>query len=144
MERAPEEILAKWDEDSLSHKILRKAETAIDLAMKTVGMRGHDPDAAYEQEERAYERGVRHGRRMAPKMTNGDEEGVIKRWHLVLAVLGVAVPAVGSAWLLSLQITSQFSSQATQIAGIREHQKEQDERTTRIEQQLQQIPHDRR
>jgi hypothetical protein len=98
--------------------------------------------------ENDLERGIRIGRSMAPRFSNGDSDGdkgdSIKRWHLVLAVVavvvGVAGPVIGAAWSLSMQI----SSQSAMISNIRDHQREQDERATRVEQQLQQLSRDRR
>lgn len=101
-----------------------------------------DPERVADYElENDLERGIRIGRGMAPRSyNNGGDEGSIKRWHLLLAVVGVVLPIIGAAWSLSMQI----SAQSAMITNIRDHQREQDERATRVEQQLQQLARDRR
>ncbi len=76
----------------------------------------------------------------------GDEDKAIKRWHLGIAVVTLMFLVIGAAWRLSEQMTSQIGevkqAQASQTAttqDIREHQREQDDRSTRIEQELQLI-----
>jgi hypothetical protein len=109
----------------------------IRLAMGMLPERGPED---YEAEN-DLERGIRIGRGMAPRSYNngGDDEG-IKRWHLFVAVLGIVVPIIGAAWSVSMQI----SAQSAMISNIRDHQREQDERATRVEQQLNQLARDRR
>lgn len=107
------------------------------LGMTSMPERGPEDYA----KENDLERGIRIGRSFVPRSyNNGDDEGSIKRWHLVLAVLGVVIPITGAAWSLSMQI----SAQSAMISSIRDHQREQDERATRVEQQLQQLSRDRR
>jgi hypothetical protein len=98
-ERKPDEIRKTWNEDSLAHQVLRKANQAIDVAMKSVGMRGHDPDAAYEQEESAYQRGLRDGRRMGSSNMGGVNN---TRSKLMDAVIWVILAL--SAWTLKATI----------------------------------------
>jgi hypothetical protein len=77
-----------------------------------------------------------------PSIQNGDtggEDRIIKRWHLALVAATLMVIILGSAWRLSEQMSAQFATQSVQISDVREHQREQDDRSTRIEQQLQQL-----
>jgi hypothetical protein len=79
---------------------------------------------------------------LRPSNQNGDsggEDRIIKRWHLAMVAVGVMIIVIGSAWRLSEQMSSQFATQSVQISDVREHQREQDDRSTRIEQQLQQL-----
>lgn len=78
-------------------------------------------------------------RRKPVQFNNGDDGSNTRKWHLTLASASVILAVVGTAWKLSDQISSQFATQAVRIEAIREHQREQDDRTTRIEQQLQQL-----
>lgn len=125
-----------WSLHGMSHRILEALGIVQDKALSLAERGPQD----YE-EENDLERGIRIGRGMVPRSyKNGDDDEGIKRWHLVLAVLGVVIPIIGAAWSLSMQI----SAQSAMISGIRDHQRDQDERATRVEQQLQQLSRDRR
>jgi hypothetical protein len=65
-------VTEEFKEDGRIHRYIR---ATIDAAVKTMkSIRGHDPDAAYEQENAAYERGRRAGRREATTNNNGGGE----------------------------------------------------------------------
>lgn len=72
-----------------------------------------------------------------------DEDRLIKRWHLGLALVSLMFLVIGAAWQLSDQMTKQIGAvQASQAAektatqDIRENLRDTNERVTRIEQQF--------
>ncbi len=75
-----------------------RIRAAIDSTLKTIGMRGTDPDAVYEGgQEDAYERGLRAGRRMMAQYRNGDGEGnwkTLALWALG-ALQGICIIILG-------------------------------------------------
>lgn len=113
----------------------------ITMSIRNDKDRGPDPDVPLlgdEDIDRIVRLAMKYGNR--PSYSNGGDESGISRWHLVIAVIGVIIPVIGAAWGLSMQI----SAQSAMISNIRDHQREQDERATRVEQQLQQLARDRR
>ena len=119
------------------------------------GERGPDPDVDPSVEVmRDLTRAIVGLRRLGPQNgDSGNDDREIKRWHLVLTVIGLMFVVIGAAWSLSEQFDAQSrhlseeigkiqatqASQTTSIENISEHQREQDERTTRIEDQLRQL-----
>lgn len=124
-----------WRTHAMVHGVL---EIVSRLAGKVRSLAERGPGDF--EEERGYERGFTAGRKQARKYNNGDDESGIRRWHLVLAVVSVVIPIMTGAWTLSMQI----SAQSAMISTIRDHQRAQDERATRVEQQIQQLTRDRR
>lgn len=107
-----------------------------------------DPEDVLKEFMRNMNRVMNHNQR--PNIYNGDsgggggsEESLIKRWHLALAIVGLMGLVIAGTWELSTQmdhdiglVQSAQAAQAIATQDIREHQRETDERITRIEQQL--------
>lgn len=124
--------------DGAAHQL---RDWAADKLLSNSAIRGPDPDYDPTDEIlRDLTRAITNLRQ--PSNQNGDsggEDRVIKRWHLAVVAATLMIIVIGSAWRLSEQMSAQFATQSVQISDIREHQREQDDRSTRIEQQLQQL-----
>jgi cell division protein FtsB len=128
--------------DGAAHEL---RETLNDLktwaAGKLASRPGRGPDPDYDPTDDILRHLAKIIANQRPANQNGDggEDRIIKRWHLALVAATLMVIIIGSAWRLSEQMSAQFATQSVQISDVREHQREQDDRSTRIEQQLQQL-----
>lgn len=129
--------------DGVAHElkeVLTELKGWAGKMLSKVPTRGPDPD--YDATDQILRDLTKAITNLRPSNQNGDsggEDRVIKRWHLAIVAATLTVIVIGSAWRLSAQMSSQFATQSVQISDIREHQREQDDRSTRIEQQLQEL-----
>lgn len=137
------------DEDAVSragkmafvvHGRVEQMQAQFDeLKSKMSNERGPDPDYDNTNEILSQlHRAIINLKR--PVINNGDGgEANVRKWHLTFAAASIAFVVIGTAWKLSEQMSTQFATQAVRIEAIREHQREQDDRATRIEQRLQEL-----
>jgi hypothetical protein len=136
------EIQQLWDR-TVVH--IRQAMEVLHNAMKVE--RGPDPDFDPSvQVMQDLTRAILGLRRLRGHQNGDGDEKLIKRWHLIATVVTLLFTVIGAAWRLSEQMSDQFAqvratqaSQTTSIENIREHQREQDDRSTRIEEQLREL-----
>lgn len=126
-----------------------KADSILEHVRKSLESRSDRGPEDYDKSDELLNEFMRNMNRVMSQRGgyhNGDggsEDKIIKRWHLVLTAVTLMILVLGSAWRLSEQMTTQIgdvkteqAAQTTAVADIRDHQRETDERITRIEQQL--------
>lgn len=74
-----------------AQEVTAAAQRAVEKVMGMISGRGHDPDAAYEQEENAYERGVRAGSRIGNRNVGGVNGNSWSTW--ILGIVGALIAA---------------------------------------------------
>jgi hypothetical protein len=130
--------------DGAAHELRQALESLKEWAAGKMYSKppGRGPDPDFDPTDDILRDLTRAIVNLRPSNQNGDsggEDRLIKRWHLALVAATLMLIVLGSAWRLSEQMSSQFATQSVQISDVREHQREQDDRSTRIEQQLQQL-----
>jgi hypothetical protein len=137
------EIVAEWWADSYFKRISAKIEHKPVKVERGPGA-DYDPSLEVMRELTRAILGLRH---LKPPKINGDEgDRGIKLGQLVISVVALLITVIGAAWGLSEQMSNQFgevrtrqAAQSTAIENVREHQREQDDRSTRIEEQLREL-----
>lgn len=125
----PEQLVKIWKGlfglDGKLERILDKFKTHMEIKPD----RGPDD---FEVQAERIERLVNAAealRRRPHRFTNGDSEADVRKWIAGVGVVLSAAYVIGG-WAISNQV----SAQSVKLDDIREHQREQDERISRLEQ----------